>query len=856
MAKVDAQLAQKTTPPISLGWLEAFKARIFDWQGLLRFAIIVAQLGSLVAIMRLCFLEHHAFYEKVMPLAFYGFIIHHFLPRAAGLRLAFFILVSLAGILTVFGLVDGAWLVGISLVLIGICHLSISFGLRVAILLVAGGALTAARFGYFQVPWSKAIWPVLASMLMFRLIVYLYDRKHKKAPVGVAHTLAYFFMLPNVAFPLFPVVDYSTFCRTYYDEDEYRIYQKGLKWMFWGVIHLLIYRYLNYYWIIGPESVHDTSTLAQYMASNYLLIIRLSGQFHLVVGMLHLFGFNLPRIMELYLLANGFTDYWRRVNVYWKDFIQKVFYYPLYFKMRRFGDTSKLVLATGFGFLMTWFFHSYQWFWIRGAFVLSVPDVLFWLSLAVLVTANALYEAKHGRKRSLVKRAATLGEIASKTLRAAGIFVVMTILWSMWISPTLADWFALLASANVTLPALLKTLLLVVAAIGAVMLVYEKWPARPTAPPAFFRFALPTAGAIVLLYFLMQPEFAFRLGAQTSGLIADLKTNRLNDREEALLERGYYEQLNNVNVFNTQLGELYAQKPDNWKPVMETDAVRHTHDLMKYELLPSYKGTLLDAPFATNRWGMRDDDCEQTPPANTYRLALLGGSVEMGSGVVHEETFAYLLEKRLNRELVPRQHEILNFSVAGYHIIQQLALFENKVLDFRPNAALFAAHVRDEYRTADYLGEIAGLEMPYEELQSILQRAGILEKLKSSNAKKLLDPYKYEIMSWAYSRVVQRCRERGILPIWMCLPAAPGRSNATHATELIRVAEQAGFVVLNLTAVYDHGKGAYLQLAPWDKHPNAKGHRLIAEELYEQLRQNEDKIALGFSAMASTNGAK
>jgi len=843
-AAADLTIGQRSL----LAWLKSY---LTDWQGLLKFLTIAVQLGLLVVIMRLSFLEHNAFYHNVMLLTLYGFIIHYFLPQPY--RLPFFLLLSLGGIFGVFGLADGAWLIGLGLALIGICRLPISLAWRAAILIIAGAACIAMRVSNIQTPWNKAIWPIFGSMFMFRLMVYLYDLKHKKVPqsgMDATRTLSYFFLLPNVAFPVFPVVDYGTFCRTYYNDDQYRIYQQGLKWMCWGVVHLLIYRCINYYWIIGPEEVRDTSTLAQYMASNYLFIIRLSGQFHMIVGILHLFGFNLPRIMDLYLLPSSFTDYWRRVNVYWKEFIQKIFYYPAYFRLRRLGETKKLALATAFGFLVTWVLHSYQWFWIRGSFVFSVPDVLFWSTLAVFMLANALYEARHGRQRILVKRAATLGEIASKTLRAAGIFVVMTMLWSLWISPSVSDWLSLLSSAELTLAGVATMLLLITAVIGGVVFLREKWPARSTAwretPPAFFRLAMPTAGFILVFYFLVQPEFHFRLGPQASAVIADLKTNRLNERDEAMLERGYYENLTNVNLFNSQLWELYARKPDIWLPVMETDAVRKTNDLMKYELLPSFNGSLLDAPFSTNRWGMRDDDCEQTPAPNTYRMALLGGSVEMGSGVVQEETFEYLLEQRLNREPAKRKHEILNFSVAGYHIIQQLVLFENKVLAFKPNAAFFVAHVRDEYRTADYLGEIAGLEMPYDEIKEIMRRAGVLEK--PAKAKQLLEPYKYEIMSWAYSRVVRNCRERDILPIWICLPAAPGRKDSAYATELIRVAAAAGFIVLNLTDVYDAGKGAYLQLAPWDKHPNARGQRLIADGLYAALRENEDKIPLGLSA--------
>jgi len=63
------------------------------------------------------------------------------------------------------------------------------------------------------------MWVILGSMFMFRLMIYLYDLKHRTAPFSLAHAVSYFFLLPNVCFPLFPVVDYKTFCSTYYNED-------------------------------------------------------------------------------------------------------------------------------------------------------------------------------------------------------------------------------------------------------------------------------------------------------------------------------------------------------------------------------------------------------------------------------------------------------------------------------------------------------------------------------------------------------------------------------------------------------------------------------------------------------------
>jgi hypothetical protein len=67
--------------------------------------------------------------------------------------------------------------------------------------------------------------------------------------------------------------------------------------------------------------------LLRYMTWPFLLYLRVSGQFHIIVGILHLFGFTCRRRTR-YFLASSFTDFWRRINIYWKDFMMKLFYYP------------------------------------------------------------------------------------------------------------------------------------------------------------------------------------------------------------------------------------------------------------------------------------------------------------------------------------------------------------------------------------------------------------------------------------------------------------------------------------------------------------------------------------------------
>src|SRR3990172_6293569 len=590
-------------------WLKLFT---LDRLEIRKFLSVAIQLGLLVLVIRQFRLENQALYHNLMLLTFYGFLIHYFLPFRY--RLPFFLLLSLAAIVGILGFVNGAYLIVIGLGLVGICHLPISYFSRIALLLVAGVALVALRANLIQASWLEVIWPVLASMFMFRLIIYVYDLKHGKATPTLTSTLSYFFLLPNVFFPFFPVVDYSTFRRTYYNDDQHRIYQKGLQWMLRGVIQLILYRYINYYLVIAPEDVTNTTELVRFLISNFALYLRISGQFHLIIGLLHLFGFNLPKTNYLYFLASSFTDLWHRINIYWKDFMLKVFYYPTYFSIRQWGATTSLVLATSFVFFLTWLLHGYQWFWLRGSFLLSATDILFWFFFALLVVSNTLYDAKRGRKQTSGQRSRSIGDIAALALRTAGTFSIMAVLWSLWSSDSIADWIALLSVVEVTWEnvavLLLSFLAITVVCSISIWIVArdEKSSGLSAKQPAFFKSAAVTGGSILVLFLIGNPVVFSRIGGKSQELIRDLSVNRLNDREAALLQGGYYEDLVGVNQFNSQLWEIYSKGPADWPTLTGTGGGRQTGDNLIVELVPSTTVYFHGVKLSINRWGMRDRD--------------------------------------------------------------------------------------------------------------------------------------------------------------------------------------------------------------------------------------------------------
>ncbi len=326
-------------------------------------------------------------------------------------------------------------------VLIGVCYLPVRWSARVAIIAAIAAAAAVARPGLASSIIPEGVWAIVASIFMFRMMIYLYELKHARKPETLLDTLCYFFLLPNYCFMHFPVVDYRTLQRGYFADNVHTIQSRGLDMMFRGTIHLLCYRLIYHELLIPSSKVHDPVSLAAYLVCNYLLYLQVSGQFHMAAGMLHLFGFQLPQTHHHYLLATSFTDYWRRINIYWKDFMVRLFFNPVVFRLKRWPQALALSFATLIVFLATWFLHAYQWYWLRGSWGFSVPDALFWGILGALVLVNVQLDAR--RSCSGEQRAATSRQVRGllvRSLKIAGTFTTITLLWSLWYSPSLSAW--------------------------------------------------------------------------------------------------------------------------------------------------------------------------------------------------------------------------------------------------------------------------------------------------------------------------------------------------------------------------------------------------------------------------------
>jgi hypothetical protein len=238
---------------------------------------------------------------------------------------------------------------------------------------------------------------------------------------------------------------------------------------------------------------------------------------------------------------------------------------------------------------------------------------------------------------------------------------------------------------------------------------------------------------------------------------------------------------------------------------------------------------------------MRDRDYDLEPPPGTFRIALLGASYVMGSGVGDGETFEWVLEDMLNAEAKAagtEPVEILNFAVGTLSSAQQLFLLRKTVLGFRPDAVLLVCPATDADLFARLLFRTReeGVEVPYPFLRDLVDSLGVTSSTDEDDAIRRLEPVRGRLVRWVYREFADECRAHGVEPVWVFL-TLPGRTpEPALIDEQVEAAAAAGFTVIDLRDVYDGHDPKSLQVAPWDWHPNPEGHRIIAERLERELK--------------------
>lgn len=145
-------------------------------------------------------------------------------------------------------------------------------------------------------------------------------------------------------------------------------------------------------------------------------------------------------------------------------------------------------------------------------------------------------------------------------------------------------------------------------------------------------------------------------------------------------------------VYLFGLAGLDPRRVDSVKPLWETPFLRRSPiPGLAYEFKPNQEGFYQLVRLRTNSRGLRDDEYSLEKPASTFRVAVMGSSFTVPSGVAIEDAFHSRLEERLSAEFAPTRYEFINFAVDAHRPSQILQMLEHRALAYDPDLILVGA---------------------------------------------------------------------------------------------------------------------------------------------------------------------
>lgn len=809
-------------------------------------AFLLIQLAALCWIGDQYEIEPSLHIPDLILVATIGFLIHTFLPPPV--RPTFFLLFGIAGLVYFIGFEDAAIGLGYTLLLFFTIRSMANTRLRnLAALIIVAIPIAMIVIGSSWVDDHFSAFSLFGTMTIYRLFIFLYDKQHQKESPSFGKDLSYFFMLPNMALMLFPAVDYTHWLKSYYNDRDILIYKKGVQWMVLGVFHLMVYRAIYYYMVLPITEVTDVQTFFWHTTSNYVLILRLSGIFHLGVGTLCLFGFNMAPVFNNYFLATGFSDLWRRLNIYFRDFLVKVFYYPIFFKIRKIGTKRGTFLTILIMFMISWMLHSYQWFWFKGEFPIKLVDAIFWNTWGILVATTAFMGTGGGR-RSDKPRPWTASGI--RVAQILGTLLLMSFMWSIWSVNTLADWLLPIRTAIDSPSGQFLTVagcILAIWMIGTLIdrLIHQYQLDEVINPPSSSSLAsfwsLTMLGTLMLLQI---PSLTDAIGSKLNIDTGGFLKAKLSAQDEEIQVEGYYTDL----LFQTNLTSPLANMDDKGRAQFQnTEGAIPLFGYRNIMMRPNTSYPFKGKTFSINEWGFRDKEYTLTPDSNTVRTIFLGGSFVAGSGVADNEVMDVILEDRMNASATGTKYEFLNLGCPSYDFVDCVVQFEeDNLAKFQADYVVFFSQGKDLYKNARDLVRCIddNKPIPYDFLKHIVASSGISPEMSTTEMLQRLKPFEEAILDSAYTYFATICKANRITPIWIFWPTVNMRPAYVAEKNIVKaIAERNGYVILDLEDINLPFEEDDLRISDEDIHPNAKSHQIMADRLYRYFTQ-ENPISL------------
>jgi len=270
--------------------------------------------------------------------------------------------------------------------------------------------------------------------------------------------------------------------------------------------------------------------------------------------------------------------------------------------------------------------------------------------------------------------------------------------------------------------------------------------------------------------------------------------------------------------------------------------------------------------YRVNNAGFRGPDFARARN-DRVRVAFVGDSFCWGNGVRQEDHFTTVLQKRLERaKLFQGRFEILNFGLGSYSTLEEVALFQEIVLQYQPDVCVIWYFLND---TEDLLVTVSASHAPRQgpnpygvghvgtvrylrgDRLWIDMYLGQREVIRQYTRNHLPRSPQFLEMTAALARFAEACRAHDIVPVLAVHPVLLRLDDdypfqAAHSN-VVAAARSEGIFAFDLLPYLRGRRARRLWVHPVDPHPNHVAHRLCGEgfagDLLAVVRDQQHRIA-------------
>jgi len=269
---------------------------------------------------------------------------------------------------------------------------------------------------------------------------------------------------------------------------------------------------------------------------------------------------------------------------------------------------------------------------------------------------------------------------------------------------------------------------------------------------------------------------------------------------------------------------------------------------LDFDHVPSKSALLQNVDIRLNEWGLRGGPVAPLPP-DGRRILFLGGSITLGWGVPEKETVEARLEQMLTE--AGEKAQVLNGGVGNYNASRYVSRFFRELTGLNPTDIVVHYFLRDAEELPPGNGN---LFLRHSELavtlwiawHRLVDRSG--ESSLVEHYRKAYDPASpgFRQMRGALEKLASYAKSHGIR---IFLAMTPDVHNLTdyklgeiHET-MRRIATEDGYTFVDLLPALVGRPPEELWAMPGDPHPNALGHKLMAEAIFPVLAQPKDRLS-------------